>query len=156
MAKYRRDRINEEMTHEVSDIVRGIKDPRVSKHFVSVMRCEVTPDVKYCKIFYSVFGAEKEGDGFDAKELKKGLISASGFIRGQIAERLNLRITPELQFVYDDSIAYGARINTILHTPSVKEDIRRFEERAEAEARAAEEAALAAATDTNEEDEYDD
>ena len=51
MAKYRRDRINEEMTHEVSDIVRNIKDPRVSKHLVSVMRCEVTPDLKYCKIF---------------------------------------------------------------------------------------------------------
>ena len=94
MAKYRRDRINEEMTHEVSDIVRNIKDPRVSKHLVSVMRCEVTPDLKYCKIFYSVLGANKEGDGFDAKELRKGLISASGFIRGQIAQRLNLRITP--------------------------------------------------------------
>ena len=67
MAKYRRDRINEEMTHEVSDIVRNIKDPRVSKHLVSVMRCEVTPDLKYCKIFYSVLGANKEGDGFDAK-----------------------------------------------------------------------------------------
>ena len=56
MAKYRRDRINEEMTHEVSDIVRNIKDPRVSKHLVSVVRCEVTPDLKYCKIFYSVLG----------------------------------------------------------------------------------------------------
>ena len=153
MAKYRRDRINEEMTHEVSDIVRNIKDPRVSKHLVSVVRCEVTPDLKYCKIFYSVLGANKEGDGFDAKELRKGLISASGFIRGQIAQRLNLRITPELQFVYDESIAYGARINTILHNPSVVEDIRRFDERMEREAAEAAEAALAASA---EEDEFDD
>lgn len=158
MAKYRRDRINEEMTREVSDIVRGIKDPRVAKHLVSVIRCEVTPDLKYCKIFYSVLGADREGDGFDAKELKKGLISAAGYIRGQIAERLNLRITPELQFVYDNSIAYGARINTILHTPSVKDDIRRFDERAEQQAR---EAALAAQSQNEpntatEEDEYDD
>ena len=155
MAKYRRDRINEEMTHEVSDIVRGIKDPRVSKHLVSVMRCEVTPDLKYCKIYYSVLGADKEGDGFDAKELKKGLVSASGYMRKQIAERLNLRITPELQFVYDDSVAYGEKISSILHSPSVKEDIRRFDERAEQEAREAEEAALLAAQN-EEEDEFDD
>lgn len=155
MAKYRRDRINEEMTHEVSDIVRNIKDPRVSKHLVSVMRCEVTPDLKYCKIFYSVLGASREGDGFDAKELRKGLISASGFIRGQIAQRLNLRITPELQFVYDDSIAYGAKISSILHSPSVKDDLRRFEERAEREAAEAL-AAAEAAGNADEEDEYDD
>ena len=158
MAKYRRDRINEEMTREVSDIVRGIKDPRVAKHLVSVVRCEVTPDLKYCKIYYPVLGADREGDGFDAKELKKGLISESGYIRGQIAERLNLRITPELQFVYDNSIAYGARINTILHTPSVKDDIRRFDERAEQQAREAELAAqsLNEQNTASEEDEYDD
>lgn len=160
MAKYRRDRINEEMMHAVSEIVRGIKDPRVSEHFVSVIRCEVTPDLKYCKIYYSVLDAKDEENSFDEKALKKGLISAQGYIRGQIAQRLNLRITPELQFIYDPSIAYGAKINTILHTPSIKDDIRRFEERAELEAQEA-----AAAADTSyaneahpagEDDEYDD
>ncbi|MBQ7982229.1 MAG: ribosome-binding factor A, partial [Clostridia bacterium] len=74
------------------------------------------------------------------------------FIRGQIAQRLNLRITPELQFVYDDSIAYGAKISTILHKPSVREDIRRFDERAEQEALEA----AAAAAEAAEEDEFDD
>lgn len=161
MAKYRRDRINEEMMHAVSEIVRGIKDPRVSEHFVSVIRCEVTPDLKYCKIYYSVLDANDTENGFDEKALKKGLISAQGYIRGQIAQRLNLRITPELQFIYDPSIAYGAKINTILHTPSIKDDIRRFEERAELEAKEAA-AAAADASDSNntytakEDDEYDD
>ena len=63
-----------------------------------------------------------------------------------------MRITPELQFVYDESIAYGAKINTILHNPSVQEDIRRFDERMEQEAAEAAAAAAAAA----EEDEFDD
>ncbi len=139
MGKYRRDRINEEMARELGDIIRGIKDPRVASHFVTVIRTEVTPDLKYAKIFYSVIGSKNEE--IDQKEVRRGLISASGFMRGQIAQRLNLRITPELQFIYDESITYGAKINTILHTDSVKEDIRRFDERA---AREAEEAALAA------------
>lgn len=150
MGKYRKDRINEEMTRELGEIVRNVKDPRVAEHFITIVRAEVTPDLKYAKIFYSVMDAHDEG--FDAKELKQGLKSASGYIRGQIAERLNLRITPELQFVYDESIAYGARINQILHTPSVREDIRRFDERAEKEAAEA----LAAAENGENEDEFDD
>ncbi len=150
MGKYRRDRINEEMTRELSEAVRQIKDPRVSKHFVTVLRTDVTPDLKYAKVFYSVLGADEEP--VDFKELKNGLKSASGFLRGQIAERLNLRITPELQFVYDESIAYGAKINAILHSDSVKEDIRRFDERAAQEA----EAAVEAAARTESEDEFDD
>ena len=144
MAKYRKDRINESMAHELSEIVRGIKDPRVSRHFISVVRTEVTPDLKYCKVFYSVLPAG--GEEIDPKEIRRGLISASGFIRTQIAQRLNLRITPEFQFIYDESIAYGAKINTILQSPSVKEDIRRFDERTEEEARLA---ALAAAEESD-------
>lgn len=152
MGKYRRDRINEEMAKEMGEIVRQIKDPRVSKHFITILRTEVTPDLKYAKIFYSVMGVK--GEEIDFKELKAGFKSANGFMRGQIAERLNLRITPELNFVYDESIAYGAKINSILHSDSVKEDIRRFDERA---AKEAEEAALAAAKAAEEgEDEFDD
>ena len=161
MGKYRIDRINEEMAKELCDIIRGIKDPRVSKHFVSILRAEVTPDLKYAKIFYSVMAAKNEE--IDHKELKKGLYSAAGYIRGQLAQRLNLRITPELTFVYDESISYGAKINSILHSPSVKEDIRRFDERAEREAQEALEAAAAEAEEetsadpyTDTEDDYDD
>lgn len=153
MGKYRRDRINEEMMRELGEILRNVKDPRVSQHFITVIRAEVTPDLKYAKIFYSVMDADSEE--FNEKELRQGLKSASPYIRGQIAERLNLRITPELNFVYDPSIAYGAKINQILHTPGVQDDIRRFDERAaqEAEAALAENAAQDKETD---DDEYDD
>ena len=142
MGKYRRDRINEEMMREIGEIVRNVKDPRVSQHFITVIRADVTPDLKYAKIFYSVMDADSED--FDEKELRQGLKSASAYIRGQIAQRLNLRITPELNFVYDPSIAYGAKINQILHTPGVQDDIRRFDERAAQEAAEALAAAQAA------------
>ena len=142
MGKYRRDRINEEMMREIGEIVRNVKDPRVSRHFITVIRADVTPDLKYAKIFYSVMDADSED--FDEKELRQGLKSASAYIRGQIAQRLNLRITPELNFVYDPSIAYGAKINQILHTPGVQDDIRRFDERAAQEAAEALAAAQAA------------
>ncbi|MBQ8551296.1 MAG: 30S ribosome-binding factor RbfA [Clostridia bacterium] len=108
MAKYRRGRINEEMVKELSSILREIKDPRVSDAFVSVTAADVTPDLKFAKIYYSVMSG-------DTKEVGKGLKSASGYIRKRLAETLNLRQTPELSFVTDDSIAYGAHINSLLN-----------------------------------------
>ena len=108
MAKYRRGRINEEMVKELSSILREIKDPRVSGAFVSVTSADVTPDLKFAKIYFSVMGGDKA-------DVKKGLKSASGYIRKRIAETLNLRQTPELSFVEDDSIEYGAHINSLLN-----------------------------------------
>lgn len=108
MAKYRRGRINEEMVKELSSILREIKDPRVSGAFVSVTAADVTPDLKFAKIYFSVMGGDKA-------DVKKGLKSASGYIRKRIAETLNLRQTPELSFVEDDSIEYGAHINSLLN-----------------------------------------
>lgn len=107
MAKYRQDRINEEMFREVAQLIRTVKDPRVSGAFVSVTGVEVTPDLKYAKIYYSALQGDK-------KEVKKGLAAASGYIRGQLAKNLNLRITPELTFCEDTSIAYGAKIEKII------------------------------------------
>ena len=107
MAKYRQDRINEEMFREVAQLIRTVKDPRVSSAFVSVTGVEVTPDLKYAKIYYSALQGDK-------KEVKKGLAAASGYIRGQLAKNLNLRITPELTFCEDTSIAYGAKIEKII------------------------------------------
>ena len=107
MAKFRQDRINEEMFREVAQIIRTVKDPRVSGAFVSVTGVEVTPDLKYAKIYYSALQGDK-------KEVKKGLAAASGYIRGQLAKNLNLRITPELTFCEDTSIAYGAKIEKII------------------------------------------
>lgn len=107
MAKYRRGRINEEMMKEVSVILRGVKDPRVSEAFISITGAEVTADLKYAKIWYSAMRGDK-------KQTAQGLKAASGYIRRQLAQSLNLRITPELSFVVDDSIAYGAHISDLL------------------------------------------
>ena len=108
MAKYRRGRINDEMCKELASAVRLVKDPRVADAFVSITGAEVTPDLKYAKIFFSVLNG-------DPKEIAKGLKSSAGFLRREIAQRMNLRITPELSFVYDESITYGAHISKLLN-----------------------------------------
>lgn len=107
MPNYRRGRINDEMKKELAVIFRDIKDPRVADNFVSVTSVDVTPDLKFAKVYFSAITGDK-------KEIKKGLVSASGFIRKRIADTLNLRITPELVFELDDSIEYGSHINSLL------------------------------------------
>ena len=107
MAKYRQERINDEFQKEMALVLREVKDPRVAKAFISVTAAEVTPDLKFAKVYYSALMGDK-------KEVKRGLISSAGFIRGQIAKRMNLRITPEISFVEDNSIEYGAKISKIL------------------------------------------
>ena len=107
MAKYRQGRINEEIQKEMASILRRVKDPRVSDAFISVTAADCTPDLKYAKIYYSALTG-------DAKEIAKGLKAASGFIRRELARSLNLRMTPELTFVSDSSISYGAHISSIL------------------------------------------
>ena len=107
MAKHRQGRINDEMQKEIAQILRTVKDPRVSEAFISVTGVEATPDLKFAKVYYSVFTGDK-------KEIAKGLRSSAGYIRGQLAKRMNLRMTPELTFVEDGSIAYGAHISKIL------------------------------------------
>ena len=108
MPKYRRGRINDEMQKEMASILREVKDPRVKDAFVSVTGAEVTADLKYAKIFYSALRG-------DEKELSRGLKSSAPFVRGELARRLNLRITPELTFIRDTSIQHGAHIATLLH-----------------------------------------
>ncbi len=102
----------------MASILRDVKDPRVSGAFVSVTAVDVTPDLKFAKIYYSSLMGDK-------KELAKGLKAASGYIRSQIAQRLNLRITPELTFILDDSVAHGAHISKLLNSITFSED---FEE----------------------------
>lgn len=115
MAKYRRDRINDEMRREMMDILRKVKDPRVQNAFVSVTAVDCTADLKYAKIYYSALRG-------DEKELAKGLKAATGFIRRELAAGLNLRITPELTFVRDSSITYGAHISSILNTLDISDE----------------------------------
>ena len=114
MAKYRQGRINDEMQKEIAEILREVKDPRVSGAFISVTGVEATPDLKYAKVYYSVLTGDK-------KEIYKGLKSSAGFIRGQLARRMNLRMTPELSFCEDGSIAYGAHISKILSGIEISE-----------------------------------
>ena len=109
MAKYRRGRINDEVQKELAMILREVKDPRLQNAFISITAAEVTPDLKFAKIYYSAMQGDK-------KEVAKGLQSSAGYIRCQLAQRLNLRMTPELTFYEDLSIAHGAHISKLLNS----------------------------------------
>ena len=108
MANYRRGRINDEVKKELSVILREVKDPRISEAFISVTSVEVSGDLKFAKVYYSAMMGDK-------KEIAKGLKSSAGFIRREIARRLNLRMTPEFSFYEDHSIEHGARISKLLN-----------------------------------------
>ena len=114
MAKYRQSRINEEMQKELMSILRRVKDPRISEAFISITAADCTADLKYAKVYYSALRG-------DQKEIAKGLRAASGFIRRELAHSLNLRMTPELTFLPDTSIAYGAHISSILNNLEISE-----------------------------------
>ena len=103
MASNRIGRINEEIQRELSSLIRTVKDPRVHG-LVSITAVDTTPDLRYAKIFVSVL------DKSDVKEVVKGLRSAGGYLRRELGRSLQLRYTPELTFVADDSIAEGAQI----------------------------------------------
>ena len=110
MGKYRRDRINEEMAKEMSILLSQVKDPRVSGHMISVLRTEVTPDLKYAKVYLSFYTDDKAKQ----KESLDIISKANGFIRNQLKDRVQMRLLPELHFVVDDSIQYGMKIDKIL------------------------------------------
>ncbi|MCR5651271.1 MAG: 30S ribosome-binding factor RbfA [Lachnospiraceae bacterium] len=99
------NRINGEVRRSLSEIIRDVKDPRVDP-FCSVTEVRVAPDLKTCKVFVSVLGDEEK----EASTLE-GLKSAEGFIRRELAARVNLRNTPELTFIMDDSIRYGMEMS---------------------------------------------
>ena len=109
MANYRRGRINDEMQKELAMALREVKDPRVSDAFISITAVDVTPDLKFAKVYYSAMTGDK-------KEVAKGLRSSAGYIRRIIAQRMNLRMTPELTFYEDKSIAHGAHISKLLES----------------------------------------
>lgn len=121
MANYRQQRINDQMTCELCRIIRNVKDPRVSSYLTTVTGCEVTSDLKYAKVFYSFLDdVSAEEAQIIRKEIKKGLESAKGFLRRELASSLNLRITPDLAFIPDTSVEYGAKISGILR--KIEED----------------------------------
>jgi ribosome-binding factor A len=105
----RADKVAEAIRQEVSTIIHDkLKDPRLG--FVTIIRVEITPDLRYAKIFFSVLGKEEEHE-----KTKEALDSALGFIRKLVAERINLRFAPEIVFKEDRSSEYSARIEQILN-----------------------------------------
>lgn len=111
MAGNRINRINEEIQRELASLFRTLKDPRLQSGLVSITRVDTTGDLRYCRVSVSVL------DPSTAKDVMRGLRSASGYLRRELGHRLNLRYTPELQFLSDDSIAYGAHILEVLRDP---------------------------------------
>jgi ribosome-binding factor A len=94
-------RLNSEVQKELSSIIRDVKDPRVSP-WTSIIEVYVAPDLKTCKVWISVLGSEEDRDN-----TIKGLQSAAGYIRHELAVRMNLRNTPELTFISDTTTEYG-------------------------------------------------
>ena len=103
-------RINMEVQRELSEIIRTeVKDPGLNDVMVTVVSVEVTPDLKYCKAYISVLGSDEA-----AREALAGLKRAVGFIRKELARRVNLRNTPEIHFIADQSIAYGVKMSRLI------------------------------------------
>lgn len=111
------NRINGEVRRALSEIIRQVKDPRVDL-FCSVVEVFVAPDLKTCKVYVSVLGDEEA-----SKKTLEGLNSAEGYIRHCLAQDLNLRNTPELTFIMDDSIRYGIEM-----TKKIEEVVKSDEE----------------------------
>ena len=111
MPSNRIGRINEEIQRELADQFRRLKDPRVSSGMVSIIRVDTTGDLRYARVYISALDKSRE------KEILKGLKSASGFLRRELGRALQLRYTPELQFLADDSIQHGAHILEVLRDP---------------------------------------
>ena len=116
MAGNRNARINEEIMKALSEILPTVKDPRLQGCMLSIVRCEATPDLRWCKVYVSALGS------YDAKELKRGFKSVSGFLRRELAHMLTLRYTPALVFELDDSISYGVHISKLLNDLDIKHD----------------------------------
>ncbi len=110
-------RINGEVQRELANIIRGgIKDPRISP-LTSVVAVEVAPDLKTCKAYISVLG-----DSEAQKATLAGLKSAEGYIRRELAHTVNLRNTPEIRFILDQSIEYGVHMSKIIDEVTAKDD----------------------------------
>ena len=112
MAGDRIDRINEEIQRELAAQIPTVKDPRVTG-MISVMAVDTTTDLRYAKVFISIL------DKSDEQQVMRGLKSAAGWLRRELGHRLQLRYTPELSFVLDESIDKGAHILAMLRDPNV-------------------------------------
>ena len=109
MANNHIQRINDDIQFTLAGLLRQVKDPRVQQgKLLSIVRCDTTGDLRYCKVYLSVLGEVNE------KEMKKGLKSCSGWLSHELGSSLSLRYTPELIFELDHSIEQGAHISRLL------------------------------------------
>ena len=127
MANNRLARTNDDIQRVLSELLRNVKDPRVQQGMISVTRVETTGDLRYAKVWLSVYGMK------DEKEFRRGLKSASGWLRKELASSMNLRYTPELVFELDHSIEYGAHINELISSLDIRQDEEEETEEAGAE-----------------------
>lgn len=116
MSQQRISRINEEIQKELSAKIRTLKDPRVQDAMISITSVDTTGDLRYARAYVSVLQKER------AREVLKGLKSAGGFLRREIGQKLQLRYTPELVFVEDDSITKGAKMYELLSSLHIEKD----------------------------------
>ena len=116
MPSHNFERTNDDIQFVISKLLREVKDPRVQQGMISVTRVETTGDLRYSKIWLSVLGLK------DEKEFRRGLRSASGYLRKELANSMKLRYTPELVFEIDHSIEYGAHINEVINSLEINHD----------------------------------
>ena len=113
MPSNRIGRINEEIQRELSALLRTVKDPRLQGGLLTITRVDTTSDLRWCKVYVSALDKSQE------KEMLKGLKSAAGYLRRELGAAVQLRYTPQLEFIADDSIQHGAHILQMLRDPSV-------------------------------------
>lgn len=117
MANHHIDRINDDIRRVLAEKLREVKDPRVQQgSMVTVTHTDTSSDLRTCKVYISILG------DYDPKEMRRGLKSVSGWLRRELGGSLDLRYTPELTFVLDDSIAHGAYINQLINDLDIKHD----------------------------------
>jgi len=110
------ERINEDIQRVLSTLIRNMKDPRIRQGMISITSVDTTGDLRIAKVYVSAFDIKSE------KEFLQALKSASGYLRRELGQVLDLRYTPELQFELDKSMERGARINTILANLDITEE----------------------------------
>ena len=115
MASIKIERLNHAMQEVISTILmKEIKDEDI--RFITITGCDISSDLSYCKVYFTVLDQEKKQQTIQALE------KASGFIRGEVSKEIDMRHTPELKFIYDDSIAYGQHMDKIMEGLQIKEN----------------------------------
>lgn len=126
----RADRVAEEIKKEISDIIQHeLKDPRLCAELISVVKVNMSKDLRHAKVFVSIFDKNKE----NVESTMKALENAKPYIRREVSRRVSLRFSPEISFELDDSIEYGARISQILNQLNIAKNQEESQDESEGE-----------------------